>query len=152
VTFIGSAEGAPSRTVLRRVQELGLREEGLDIQLEILPTEGTTLHEAREVALLLRTEIERLAAVSGVEPVRLPAPGGAKGGEIESLQEFFVSLAPTGLKALFGLVKAIAMRPRQPKTIITVKTKSTQFQFEFDPTALSLNEIVENVSKLPGIA
>jgi hypothetical protein len=123
----------------------------MEVQIEIAPADNTTKREAQEIALLIRQAIEQLDTVSCIEPIQIQRPDRTKGGAIESLQEFFVSFAPAGLRAMLGVVKAIAGRPRQPKTTITIKGRKTQFKFEFDPNAVSLQDIVDNVSRLPGL-
>jgi hypothetical protein len=124
----------------------------LELQLEINPTGDTTTREAQTIATLVRDSIARLETVSCVAPLQRPGQHRAKGSIVDSLQAFLVSVTPAGLRSVLSVVKSVATRPRQPKTIITVKSKTAQYKFEFDPSALSIQEIVDNVTRLPGLS
>jgi hypothetical protein len=108
----------------------------MEVQIEIAPADNTTKREAQEIALLIRQAIEQLDTVSCIEPIQIQRPDRTKGGAIESLQEFFVSFAPAGLRAMLGVVKAIAadranQRRRSPSKVERLSSNSSLIQTQY---------------------
>ena len=80
----------------------------------------------------------------------MPAPDHTKGGLVETLGGFLVSLAPGVVKALLqALQTALA---GHPATKVLIQTKDGQVSFEFDPKRISLQELVDAAQRLRGAA
>jgi hypothetical protein len=119
----------------------------LELSLQITPVGDTTAREISAASQEVRDVLERLAGVERIEPQHLPAPDRAKGGLVEALGGFAVSLVPDVLKAVFQALQTVLSR--QPAgTKVLIKTKDGEFSFEFDPKKISLPELVNAAERL----
>jgi hypothetical protein len=119
----------------------------LDLSLQINPVGDTTAREISAAAREVRAALERLSGVERLEPQRVPGPEGSKGGLVEALGGFAVSVVPDVLKGVFQALQAVLSR--QPAaTKVAIKTKDGEFSFEFDPKKISLRELVNAAERL----
>jgi hypothetical protein len=119
----------------------------LDLSLQIAPAGDTTAREISVAAQEVRAALECLAGVKWVEPQRIAAPDHAKGGLVEALGGFAVSLVPEVLKAVFQALQTVLSH--QPAgTKVSIKTKDGEYSFEFDPKKISLRELVNAAERL----
>jgi hypothetical protein len=122
----------------------------MDLALQIIPVGDTTAREISAAAQDVRNLVSRVPGIAQIEPQRLPGPDHAKGGLIETLGGFLVSLAPGVIKALLqALQTALA---GHPATKVLIQTKDGQVSFEFDPKRISLQELVDAAQRLRGAA
>jgi hypothetical protein len=122
----------------------------MDLALQIIPVGDTTAREISAAANDVRELVSRVPGIAQIEPQRLPAPDHAKGGLVETLGGFLVSLAPGVIKALLqALQTALA---GHPATKVLIQTKDGQVSFEFDPKRISLQELVDAAQRLRGAA
>ena len=94
---------------------------------------------------------QRLAGVERIEPQRVPAPDHAKGGLVDALGGFAVSLVPDVLKAVFQALQTVLSR-QPPERRCLIQTKDGEFSFEFDPKRISLRELVNAAERLRAAA
>ena len=119
----------------------------MDALLQITPVRDTTSREISAASQELRDVLEHLPGVSRIEPLRVPAPDHAKGALVDALGGIALSFAPTALKALLQTLQTVLSR--QPaSTKILIKTGGEEFDFEFDPKKISLQELVSAAERL----
>jgi len=119
----------------------------LELSLQITPVGDTTAREISAASQEVRDVLERLAGVERIEPQHVLAPDRAKGGLVDALGGFAVSLVPDVLKAVFQALQTVLSR--QPAgTKVSIKTKDGEFSFEFDPKKISLRELVNAAERL----
>jgi len=119
----------------------------MDALLQITPVGDTTSREISAASQELRDVLEHLPGVSRIEPLRVPAPDHAKGALVDALGGIALSFAPTALKALLQTLQTVLSR--QPaSTKILIKTGGEEFDFEFDPKKISLQELVSAAERL----
>ena len=119
----------------------------MELSLQITPVGDTTAREISAASQEVRDVLERLAGVERIEPQHVLAPDRAKGGLVDALGGFAVSLVPDVLKAVFQALQTVLSR--QPAgTKVSIKTKDGEFSFEFDPKKISLRELVNAAERL----
>ena len=119
----------------------------MDVLLQIAPVGDTTSREISAASQELRDVLEHLPGVARIEPHRVPAPDHAKGALVDALGGIALSFAPTALKALLQTLQTVLSR--QPaSTKILIKTGGEEFDFEFDPKKISLQELVSAAERL----
>ena len=119
----------------------------MDVSLQISPVGDTTAREISAASQEVRDVLERLAGVERIEPQHVPAPDRAKGGLVDALGGFAVSLVPDVLKAVFQALQTVLSRqPAGAK--VSIKPKDGEFSFEFDPKKISLRELVNAAERL----
>ena len=119
----------------------------MDALLQITPVGDTTSREISAASQELRDVLEHLPGFSRIEPLRVPAPDHAKGALVDALGGIALSFAPTALKALLQTLQTVLSR--QPaSTKILIKTGGEEFDFEFDPKKISLQELVSAAERL----
>jgi len=122
----------------------------LELSLQIAAVGDTTAREISAASQEVREVLERLAGVERVEPQRVPAPDPAKGGLVEALGGFAISLVPEVLKGVFQALQTVLSR--QPAaTKVSIKTKDGEIVFEFDPKKISLRELVNAADRLRAV-
>ena len=122
----------------------------MDLSLQIIPIGDTTPREISAAAQDVRDLVNRVPGIAQIEPHLVPAPDHAKGGLVETLGGFLVSLAPGVVKALLqALQTALA---GHPATKVLIQTKDGQVSFEFDPKRISLQDLVDAAQRLRGAA
>jgi len=122
----------------------------LELSLQIAAVGDTTAREISAASQEVREVLERLAGVERVEPQRVPAPDHAKGGLVEALGGFAISLVPEVLKGVFQALQTVLSR--QPAaTKVSIKTKDGEIVFEFDPKKISLRELVNAADRLRAV-
>ena len=122
----------------------------LELSLHITAVGDTTAREISAASQEVREVLERLAGVERVEPQRVPAPDHAKGGLVEALGGFAISLVPEVLKGVFQALQTVLSR--QPAaTKVSIKTKDGEIVFEFDPKKISLRELVNAADRLRAV-
>lgn len=122
----------------------------MDLSLQIIPVGDTTAREISAASQDVCDLVNKISGVAQIEPHRGPAPDHAKGGLVETLGGFLVSLAPGVIKALLqALQTALA---GHPATKVLIQTKDGQVSFEFDPKRISLQELVDAAQRLRGAA
>jgi len=122
----------------------------LELSLQITAVGDTSSREISAVSQEVREVLERLAGVERVEPQRVPAPDHAKGGLVEALGGFAISLVPEVLKGVFQALQTVLSR--QPAaTKVSIKTKDGEIVFEFDPKKISLRELVNAADRLRAV-
>ena len=122
----------------------------MELSLQIAAVGDTTAREISAASQEVREVLERLAGVERVEPQRVPAPDHAKGGLVEALGGFAISLVPEVLKGVFQALQTVLSR--QPAaTKVSIKTKDGEIVFEFDPKKISLRELVNAADRLRAV-
>jgi hypothetical protein len=119
----------------------------MDVLLQITPVGDTTSREISAASQELSDVLEHLPGVARIEALRVPAPDHAKGALVDALGGFALSFAPAALKAVLQTLQAVFSR--QPaSTKILIKTGDEEFDFEFDPKKISLQELVSAAERL----
>ena len=119
----------------------------MELSLQITAVGDTTAREISAASQEVRDVLERLAGVERIEPQHVLAPDRAKGGLVDALGGFAVSLVPDVLKAVLQALQTVLSR--QPAgTKVSIKTKDGEFSFEFDPKKISLRELVNAAERL----
>ena len=119
----------------------------MDVLLQITPVGDTTSREISAASQELNDVLEHLPGVARIEPLRLSAPDHAKGTLVDALGGFALSFVPTALKTVLQTLQAVLSR--QPaSTKILIKTGDEEFDFEFDPKKISLQELVSAAERL----
>ena len=122
----------------------------MNVLLQITPIGDTTAREISAASQELRDVLERLPGVERIEPGRVPVPDHAKGALVDELGGFALSFAPAVLKAVLQTLQAVLSR--QPaSTKILIKARDEEFNFEFDPKKISLQELVSAAERLGAV-
>jgi hypothetical protein len=122
----------------------------LELSLQITAVGDTTAREISAASQEVRKVLERLAGVERIEPQGVPSPDHTKGGLVEALGGFAISLVPDVLKGVFQALQTVLSR--QPAaTKVSIKTKDGEISFEFDPKKISLRELVNAADRLRAV-
>ena len=121
----------------------------VEITVSLVPVGNTT---TREIAKL-RTEVQdaahRMRGVERVAPVMIKTPEGSKGIG-EAIDALFVAVPASMITSLFDLIKAVLLRPGQPKEV-EVEVTAIGAKLKFDPRRVSLDEMAAFVKQIrPG--
>lgn len=119
----------------------------MELSLQIVPIGDTTPHEIAAASQELQDNLGHLPGLSRVESDRIPAPDGSKGAFVAALGSLALSVAPTILEKLLGVVSTVLARQPAP-TEIVIKTKNGEVSARFDPKKITLDEIADYAKRL----
>jgi len=122
----------------------------LELSLQITAVGDTTAREISAASRNVRDVLEHLSGVAHIEPERVPAPDRSKGGLVDAIGSFVLSVAPTVLRAAMQALQTVLSS--HPATKVLIKTKDSQVSFEFDPKKISLQELVSAAERLRAAA
>ena len=119
----------------------------MDLSLQILPVGDTTPREIAAASQELQELLQHFPGMSRVETVPMPAPEGSKGPVATALGDLALSVAPTLVRGMLGIVRAILAR--QPGlTEVAIQTKDGKFSAKFDPKTVTLTELGQLAERL----
>jgi len=103
--------------------------------------DGGDVNELDALTRQLRVEMEELN-IDSIERVSAgPAPQGTKAVDMELIGQMAVTLAPTIVPHLFGLLKSWVERKPSTPVKIKVKVGRRTAQIEYDPTRTSAKDL-----------
>lgn len=115
-----------------------------------LSLDGGDAAELDELTRQLRSEVEELN-INSIEQVSAGvAPTGTKAADFAAIGQMAVTLAPTIIPPLFGLLKSWVERKPSTPVKIKVKIGKRTAQIEYDPTKTSakdLEAIIKSLNK-----
>jgi hypothetical protein len=106
-----------------------------------LSLDGGDAIELDELTRQLRAELNGLN-VDSIKPVSAGvAPVGTKAADLAAIGQMAVTLAPTIVPPLFGLLKSWVERKPSTPVKVTVKVGRKTAQIEYDPTRTSAKDL-----------
>jgi hypothetical protein len=113
-----------------------------------LSIDGGDNPELDELTRQLKTEIEELSVDSVEQVTGGTAPDGIKGADFMAIGQMAVTLAPTLIPPLFGVLKSWVDRKPSTPVKIKVRVGKRTAQIEYDPTKTSAKELEALVKTL----
>ncbi len=127
-----------------------IQQPSVEILVRISPEEPVGAEELNEMAHQLNTEILQLD-VDAVEPVIIGAsPTGTKSAEMIQVGQLLVTLAPSLVEPLFGLIKSWTARRKAVPVKLKLKVGRKTADLEYDPTtttAAELNVLIKGLER-----
>ena len=106
-----------------------------------LSLDGGDRVELDELTQQLRSEVEELNIDSVKQVSEGVAPAGTKGMDPAAIGQMAVTLAPTIIPPLFGLLKSWVERKPSTPVKVTVRVGRKTAQIEYDPTKTSAKDL-----------
>jgi hypothetical protein len=117
-----------------------MSENSAEVLIELSLADGDSV-ELDELTRQLRSEVQELDIDSLHEVSEGIAPAGTKGMDPAAIGQMAVTLAPTILPLLFGLLKSWVERKPSTPVKVTVKVGRKTAQIEYDPTKTSAKDL-----------
>ena len=117
-----------------------MSENSAEVLIELSLADGDSV-ELDELTRQLRSEVQELDIDSLHEVSEGTAPAGTKGMDPAAIGQMAITLAPTIIPPLFGLLKSWVERKPSTPVKVTVKVGRKTAQIEYDPTKTSAKDL-----------